>query len=245
MKVLLYFSDRITSKEEIRETVLNSGIRAVQTKPDFVLVFGGDGTLLKCEEKYPQIPKVLVSESSCSLGYLAATSVENLEVILDELKKKRYVLSKRMKLDVKYSKKESVLNEVLITSRLRGRSIKIELLKNGKPLFIVNCDGVILFTPTGSTAYSMSCGGPILKTKGIGITLVNPHLSPTKYLVLDEKDKVMVKLLAGEGVMILDGGRPIKVRGPIKIEKSKNTAQLVFLKEKRIPEVRPPRVMTV
>lgn len=226
------------------EMVKKSGVSLVNKKPDVVIVFGGDGTLLKSEIKYPSIPKLLVSSISGSLGYLAAGGIQELPALLEMLKDGKYSVSNIMKLNVNFGKgNKSVLNEVFITSGVRGRSIKIELIRNENSFFTINCDGIIVFTPIGSTAYSLSCGGPILKTESIGITLLNPHLSSAKYFVLDKNDMLTLRVLAGEPIIVLDGGTPISIRGSIKVEKSKERASLISFKEKGIPEVCPPRVL--
>jgi NAD+ kinase len=244
VKVILYFSDKVPDRKGIVEMVVRSGFEVVKSKPDMVLAFGGDGTLLKAESDLPGIPKVLISSSEGSLSYLSSGSVCELESLLEKIKKGFYKVNKKMKIVGRIGDGlTEAVNDVFLTTEIMGKSIKIVVEVDGKKFFIANCDGVIFFTPTGSTAYSLSCGGPILRTDSIGITLLNPHLMPTKYFVVDKKSKIKVKLLAGSMLGVFDGLKKEKINNEIEITTSKNQMRAVILKEKRIPEVCPPGVI--
>lgn len=135
---------------------------------DFILSFGGDGTFLRAT-RYSK-GKPLAGVNLGGLGFLTIYGVEELEKLIDALRNGKFELEERMALRVTLSKSKNVffaLNDITVTVTGSSRMIHITVEANGETLSRYMADGVIVATPTGSTAYSLAAGGPV----------VHPHMN--------------------------------------------------------------------
>ncbi|MBO5342552.1 MAG: NAD(+)/NADH kinase [Lachnospiraceae bacterium] len=170
---------------------------------DCVLVLGGDGTILRVAKKIVKSGLPIVGVNMGHIGYLADVDKDNVFSALDALCEGKFTTENRMMLSGKVIRDESVLcdwdalNDIVIT---RGGSMQIlnfEVLVNGKMLKAYRADGLILATPTGSTAYNLSSGGPIVEP-GADMTLVTPiapHTMLSRSIILKAEDEIEVKIL--------------------------------------------------
>lgn len=168
-----------------------------------IVVFGGDGTLLKAARELQQADIPFLGINVGRLGFLAGTEKDDVYEAMDKLMADDYNVEQRMMLsgdvvrDGQIITNSVSLNDIVI-NRGGGLSIlEFNIYVNGLPLNTYNADGLIVATPTGSTAYSMSAGGPIVKPSAnlIVVTPVCPHTLNTRSIVLDSSDVVEVEVV--------------------------------------------------
>ncbi|NLL76788.1 MAG: NAD(+)/NADH kinase [Clostridiales bacterium] len=194
------------------------GMEIIPEDADCVLVLGGDGTLLQAARDMIDRDTPLLGINLGTLGYLAEIEESGLEAALEQLLKGEYEIEQRMMLSGKvirnefhenlhrekgildYDKQESyALNDIVITRSGTLQIIKFHLYVNGQFLNRYNADGVIVSTPTGSTGYNMSAGGPIVEPKAelLLVTPICPHTLNTRSIVLAPGDKIEIEIVSG------------------------------------------------
>lgn len=168
-----------------------------------IVVFGGDGTLLNAAKELQQADIPFLGINVGRLGFLAGTEKDNVYEAMDKLMSDSYTVEPRMMLSGQVLREDQViadgvaLNDIVI-NRGGGLSVlEFELYVNGLHLNTYKADGIIVSTPTGSTAYSMSAGGPIVKPSAnlIVVTPVCPHTLNTRSIVLDSTDIVELEVI--------------------------------------------------
>ena len=179
----------------------------IEDGTDFAVVFGGDGTILKFARSI-RVNVPILGVNCGKMGFLAESGKSAAEY-LDELVKGNYYLDKRCFLEVEcLGEKYYALNEVVI-----GRSDTINLMDisidtEGGSLDHYRADGVIVSTPTGSTAYSLSAGGPVLSPRvpAFVVTPICPHSLQSKAIVLPREETIEIEALSqGKCVVVVDG----------------------------------------
>ncbi|MCI6552263.1 MAG: NAD(+)/NADH kinase [Lachnospiraceae bacterium] len=174
---------------------------------DCILVLGGDGTLLQAARDTIDRDIPLLGINLGTLGYLAEVEVNGLEEALDQLLEGRYEVEQRMMLTGRVvrgagaegGEQSHALNDVVITRSGSLQIIRFEIWVNGQFLKEYHADGVVLSTPTGSTGYNLSAGGPIVEPKAelLLVTPVCPHTINTRSVILAPEDVVEIKIGAG------------------------------------------------
>lgn len=206
---------------------------------DFVIVLGGDGTLLGVGQMmgHRQVP--IVGVNMGKLGYLADFSIEELDKFLDQILTDPELVSKRMMLDVQVAEPSGdpwtgiAINDCVIRVGLPFRTISLAMDIDDRPVTTIVGDGLIIATPTGSTAHNMSCGGPILhpSVDAIIMTPKCPHSLTHCPIVVEPEAGVSITLSqSSEGAsVVLDGQlvRPIAGGTKISAHKSEESFQLV------------------
>lgn len=180
---------------------------------DVVLVLGGDGTLLSVAHLAAQEDIPVLGVNLGSLGFLTEVPIDEMYLAIESfLEGNQEIVSSRQMLEAK--KKDSTyycLNDVVINKGALARMIQCEIWIDGKEIATVKADGLIISTPTGSTAYALSAGGPIIQPHIPAIILVPicPHTLTFRPMVIPAKSVVKVKLgTSGEEVnLTLDGQR--------------------------------------
>lgn len=170
-----------------------------------VLVLGGDGTLIRAAHEVLPTKIPMLGVNLGTLGYLAEVETAHLACALDKLIQDEYTIEERMMLKgttpphSKSSLESLALNDVVITRSGPLRIVNYKIYVNGKYLHSYKADGIIVATPTGSTGYNLSAGGPIVKpsASSIVITPICPHTLNTRSIVLDGTDHVMVEIGPG------------------------------------------------
>lgn len=201
---------------------------------DFILVFGGDGTLIHkaCEFVHLQVP--IVGINTGNLGFLTAVEVDDWKKALDSLVKKQFFVSERISVAAGVSGRREqylAINEVFIKGLFRAIDLEVNL--NSEKFMSVLGDGIIVATQTGSTAYSLSAGGPIVDPDldCLLLTPINSIGLPIPSLVLSPNDKIEVKIVRGVDVsLVLDGQEHTKVKqgDRIEIKRGKYKVKLVY-----------------
>ena len=206
-----------------------------------VCAIGGDGTILSTVRRMQQKMIPVMGIHIGGLGFLSECTEENLENSLEYIFKEEYSISQRMLLEVKVKSRTEedeifyALNDIVIDHGPSGRVLKAELQVSGHYLNTYEGDGVIIATPTGSTAYSLSAGGPIIypSIDTILVTPICPHSLSARPIVLQPDEVITLRFPDPfDGIALaVDGQIRITVDNDsrIKISRSKNPAQLVSL----------------
>lgn len=185
------------------------------TACDMVIVFGGDGTFLSIARQMIWKSVPILGVNLGKLGFLTEVKVDEVYATLETVLKGKYVVQERSMLEacVKRGGRElfclPVLNDVVITKSAIARVIDFQLKLNGVLVAILKADGLIAATPTGSTAYSLAAGGPIVHPR-VGATVITaicPHSLNVRPLVIPEDALVEVELMEKDGdiMLTLDG----------------------------------------
>jgi NAD+ kinase len=199
-------SDKLEKEEGIRREDLPE-------KVDLIVVLGGDGTLLSIAHLAAQKQVPVLGVNLGSLGFLTEVPLSEMFLTLDSFfEGKREIVSPRRLLKAKSKEKiYYCLNDVVINKGALARMIQFIIWIDDKEIAALRADGLIISTPTGSTAYSLATGGPIIKPYIPAIILapICPHTLSFRPMVISSNSKIKVKLLtAGEEVYLtLDGQR--------------------------------------
>ncbi len=182
-----------------------------------VVVLGGDGTLLDAAHQLAGQSLPMMGLNIGSLGYLTSVEEHQFGDALQQLRENRYDVSPRSALaaTVRHRGAETVdlpdaLNDVVVTRGNSGHAIELDLLLDGRPVSRFLCDGIIVATPTGSTAYSLSAGGPILLpgTPALVISMICPHTLTSRPLVIKETARIALQAVTdGVPMIVSSDGR--------------------------------------
>jgi NAD+ kinase len=179
------------------------------------VVFGGDGTLLAAARAMAGSNLPLLGVNMGKLGFLAEFSVEHLRRHFDDILAGKVAPTRRMLLQMRVSSCQggpftsAVANDVAISAGPPFRMIQLMLSQQGRPIVQYNGDGLIVSTPTGSTAYNMSAGGPIMEPtlEAVAVTPIAPHsLTVRPIVVRSDRELIVTALKVNAGTMaIVDG----------------------------------------
>ncbi len=182
---------------------------------DLLIVLGGDGTLLSAARAVEGGNIPILGVNLGGLGFLTEITLEELYPVLGQILEGRMETEKRMKLSAVVLRRGetvgeySVLNDVVINKSVLARIINLRTSINGAYVTTYRGDGVIISTPTGSTAYSLAAGGPIVypSMDSILITPICPHTLTNRPLLISDRDMVAITLESEEGGvrLTLDG----------------------------------------
>ena len=169
-----------------------------KTGIDAILVLGGDGTLIRCAGILRKWRTPLIGINLGNIGYLCEVDKNNLEESILQILKNDFYIEERMMLvsNIK-GKNYYALNDITLYRTGDLRVIQLHLFVNGQHLSTYDGDGIVIATPTGSTGYSMSCGGPIVDPAGemIVVTPISPHNLNARSIVLNSEDMVCVEVI--------------------------------------------------
>jgi NAD+ kinase len=169
---------------------------------EVVLVLGGDGTLLRAAEMARPVGVPLLGVNLGRVGFLAETEEESLDEALDAIVEGRYAVEERMTLDAVARSNGDVLartwalNEATVEKSTRERILEVVLEVDGRPVSAFGCDGVLCATPTGSTAYAFSAGGPLVWPQVEALLLIpsNAHALFARPMVISPDSQVAIEV---------------------------------------------------
>lgn len=182
-------------------------------KANMVIAFGGDGTLLAAARETLAADTPILGVNLGKLGFLADTNAEDTHDVVEAILHGRYRIEERMTLTARMadSNAEShALNDIVVCKSGIARVIEIEASINGEFLATFVADGIIFATPTGSTAYSMATGGPIVvpSSEVIIICPISAHTLTARTVVVPASSRITLKARADEGsVMVMADGQ--------------------------------------
>ena len=216
--------------------------RKVPQETECVIVLGGDGTLIQASRDLAGRNLPLFGVNMGHLGYLTQICCErDILTAMDDLLADRYRLEHRMMLqgrvisDGRTVAEDIALNDIIL-GRMGLHTLKYDLYVNGEFFNEYTADGMIMATPTGSTAYNLSAGGPIAAPESdlIIMTPICPHTLNSRSIVLSSENRIMLKVTGGEDreqFLSFDGDTVVKLRrgDRIEVERSEITTTLVQL----------------
>lgn len=220
----------LNNTHRIIEVINMFGLIIDNDEPDFVITYGGDGTVLFAERKYPGIPKITLRGSEG--GFKCLYSEFELEDVILKMDG-GYDIQEELKLETIFQGRRYLsLNEVQVHNASPIKAIRLSICEDNQILFDnVISDGTVIATPFGSTAYYSSVGGSPFN-KGIGIAINNPYKYKYRPIVVDEDSEIQIKILRDNGLLLFDNDdKIIKVKGgdEILVAKSKETAKFVVV----------------
>jgi len=235
-----YFEERTAGKISIPVDSLPLDLFAENV--DLVIVLGGDGTFIKAVRSIYGTKIPILGVNFGSLGFLTEIPLEDMAFNLDCVLDGKFEVQERILLEVKIHRDNKVaavyhaLNEVVFTKGALARIINLEATIDGTLINTFNADGLILSTPTGSTAYSLSAGGPIVfpTLKAFVLTPICPHTLTNRPIVLPDTGVVRIKLKSKKDTVFLtvDGQVGLEMKAGDMAEMSKAPHNLFMIQPK-------------
>jgi NAD+ kinase len=218
---------------------LEEGDAALAERCELLVVLGGDGTLIHAARSLRGRPVPILGINLGRLGFMAEVPVAKLYPVLDDVLAGRYQLDSRMKLTVRLVRRgerlleDEVLNDVVINKGALARIADHELCIDGEPVTTYKADGIIVATPTGSTAYSLSAGGPIVHPS-MDSVIVSPicsHALTQRSIVVPPERTISIGLRSevADVYLTIDGqvGHPLETGDVVEVQRSHNRVHLV------------------
>jgi len=174
-----------------------SKVEKLTNEYDYVISVGGDGTILRSANEIGKLSIPIIGLNKGRLGFLANSPLDSIDSILRKLKEAEYKISERTIIQVEFEGKiKNALNEISISRKNTTSLITIDTKLNGQYLNTYWADGLIVSTPTGSTGYSLSCGGPIIMpdSKNLVLTPIAPHNLNARPLVISDDKHIEIKV---------------------------------------------------
>ena len=202
----------------------------LDTSFDFLVSIGGDGTILRSITYVKDIDIPIIGINTGRLGFLATIQVDAIESAIQNIIDGNYKISERSLLSVETTPENNdikslnfALNEVAVSRKNTTSMITVETHLDGEYLTSYWCDGLILSTPTGSTGYSLSCGGPVItpRTNSFVLTPIAPHNLSARPLIIPDSTEVHLRVNGREEnhlisldsrIATLDNGTLIKIK---------------------------------
>ncbi|MDR3291670.1 MAG: bifunctional NADP phosphatase/NAD kinase [Methanobrevibacter sp.] len=222
---------------ELKDDYLQYSTKLSEFDTDIIFTLGGDGTILNTiKELSSAIPIFAINMGT--VGFLTEVEVEDYNENLEKLLKGEYYREKRSQVKVSHDRKLfSALNEIVIMTEKPAKMLEFEVKVDGDIVELFRADGLILATPSGSTAYSMSAGGPIVDPK-VGAFLIIP-ICPYKLgirpFVVSDKSDIRIKLLkkGKKAVLVIDGQTNLEINDFDEIQFTKSERDVYFIRTER------------
>lgn len=207
---------------------------------NLILVFGGDGTMLRAAHDLEGAQTPVLGINLGGLGFLTGTSVREMETVLPQVLAGRYDIEARPLIEAHtqhgdHPQAHPALNEFVIGRKIGSRLVDLEVYVNGEELTRYRCDGLIISSPTGSTAYSLSAGGAIVSPSAEVFTLtpICPHTLSNRSIILSLDSEISVKVVCKTTEIMLSGDGERLVDVPhgdcVRIIRSRHAFRLVHL----------------
>ena len=230
-----------------------SSFKELDKSFDLLISIGGDGTILKAITFVKDLSIPIVGVNTGRLGFLAKIQIENIEQVIEEIILKNYSVSERTLIEVstsetnqQLSKLNFALNEITLSRKNTTSMISIDTKLDNKHLNSYWADGLIISTPTGSTGYSLSCGGPIImpEAENLIINPIAPHNLNARPLIIPDSTEIKIKVNGREDEFLISldsrittlssSNEVIIKKSPFKIKmiELENESFLITLREK-------------
>lgn len=213
-------------------------INGLKSGYDFVFVAGGDGTILKCARYYAKSSTPIFGINTGRLGFLSQVSAQEIDKAVSEIAKGNFRIEERTMLE---SGSKTALNDFVIKGTTTGRTSRFTLKIDNRSVCDYLADGIIITTPTGSTAYGLSAGGPIISPalNAFVIVPICPHTLTVRPIVIPDNETISV-CFEDKGKKYFastDGQEFYEFSNEITIKKSEHNAKLVLLNDSNFYEV--------
>lgn len=196
---------------ELAKMVSDYNLVSPYADPDFMIVSGGDGSILYAERMYPEIPKITFRKSS--VGSMCMYPLDDFQMVMNKIMNNEYeiVAYDKLQMDDSYIFNKKIasevfvaLNEIQLHNRLPTSAVRFSVYADNKVIFDTSIgDGVIISTPFGSGGYFTSVGGKKFEDK-IGIALNNPYNYKRDSVLVNLDSVIKIKILRGTGLMVAD-----------------------------------------
>lgn len=234
------FTERVTAEWAGVKGTICADTAAVAARVDLLLVFGGDGTMLRLAREVAGLDTPILGVNIGSLGFLTAVPSDELAPALRRVWNGEFNFESRALIQVlgRCNGKlieQTALNDIVISRGISSRLIELEVRIDGDPLTQYRCDGLIFSTPTGSTAYSLAAGGAVVfpTSEVIEITPICPHTLSNRSLVVPLKAKIEVRVVSPKPATILSAdGQVITdlcAGDSLTVSQSRRTVRLMHL----------------
>jgi len=245
--IKVFVTDWLGRKINRQELIADK--REIGEKANLIISLGGDGTLFRVARDFSPYQIPLLGINLGGLGFLTEIPVSQFKEGLTKIMTGRYKIEKRLMLEaIIYRDKRKIgtslaLNDFVISKVALSRLVNLKTFVSGEFITTYSADGLIISTPTGSTAYSLSAGGPIVQPN-LGIIILSPicaHTLAVRPLIISENDVVEVILEhpSSKVMLTVDGqiGFDLKDKDIIRVKKASCQAKLIRLEEKAFFEV--------
>lgn len=224
-------------------------LKALARRCSLLVVMGGDGTILRVVHRLEGLLRPIFGLNIGSLGFLTCAGANEIPRAVESIVSKDYILSPRDLLQAELRTRRGGrhrflgLNDLVISRGERSQLVKIQVRIDGASLTDYNADGLIVATPTGSTAYSLSAGGPVLMPDSgvFVVTPICPHVLTNRATVVSDRSLIEVRvILPGQQVFVAADGqssRAMRQGDVLRISKSRRQLPLVMLPERLFPDV--------
>ena len=207
---------------------------------DFIVALGGDGTLISVCRRAYKYDKPILGINAGNLGFLTDINPDNIEEFLNQFLSGKYRIDERMVIEISF--KDKILyafNDVVISKDVISSMINIQVDTNESFLNTYRGDGLIFSTPTGSTAYNLSAGGPVVYplTESFIVTPICPHSLTQRPLVLPSSFILEVKVKEDFAKLIIDGQEIYSINEKIVLKKAQKPTKLIHRLERNYFDV--------
>jgi NAD+ kinase len=226
------------------DQVLELGSDVAEADLELAVVLGGDGTILKAAEIVRESQTPLLGINLGHVGFLAESEKNEISSTIERVAKRDYLVKERLTLDVsvllegKEVYRTWALNEAAVEKSAREKMLEVVVEIDSRPLSSFGCDGIVMSTPTGSTAYAFSAGGPVVWPSVDALLLVplSAHALFARPLVISPGSLLAVEVLQrspGHGVLWCDGRRSTELPAGARVEvrKSSKSVKLARLNQ--------------
>ena len=210
--------------DELTRYLQAKGLEVGDEKPDLVVALGGDGTVLRAAQRAHAVDALLIGINLGALGYLTEVEAGGEQGAIDRILGEEHRVEERMMLSARVVGRPDEyvgLNEVLVERATRHRLVQLDVRAGGELLGNLRADGVIVATPTGSTAYAISAGGPVVSPRAscLVVVPVSAHIAMARPFVLAPDELVEIEVESDEGASLsLDGGMGCDLSGGDRVE---------------------------
>jgi len=210
--IRVFLPETAASIAGLEDCIASSDV--IRSESDILISMGGDGTLLRAARFVGRSEIPILGINLGRLGFLTETQVSSWGDAIDRVQQGQYQIVERMLLSCEVRRDNQVilggdaLNDVVIHRGAVSRLLDLEIFIDEGYVGTYSADGLIISTPTGSTAYSLSCGGPIVnpEVSCLLLTAICPHTLSARPLIISDREKVMVKERVIDGISLtLDG----------------------------------------
>lgn len=217
--------------------------RQISREAQLIIIFGGDGTFLRLVNEFHGTPAVIVGvQLFGTLGFLTEHSAKKLKTHLKHFFAGAYKLNERMLIEVLVIRRDKevarlhALNEAVVSYPGIARMIALDLAMDGHPMARYSADGMIVATPTGSTAYSLSAGGPIIypSLHSFVITPISPHMLTHRPIVVPNNRVITTKIGQDRLLLTVDGQRTVHLKpgDTVVLQKSSWVLRVAYEKDR-------------
>ena len=226
------------------EQVLELGSDCKEAELELAVVLGGDGTILKAAEIVRESQTPLLGINLGHVGFLAESEKNEIGSTIERVANRDYLVKERLTLEVsvllegKEVYRTWALNEAAVEKSAREKMLEVVVEVDSRPLSSFGCDGIVMSTPTGSTAYAFSAGGPVVWPSVDALLLVplSAHALFARPMVINPKSLLAVEVLhrsAGTGVLWCDGrrGTELPAGARVEVRKSEKSVKLARLRQ--------------